>query len=61
MRHAGIALPSQCTLRAYTHCFKAATGFQKGADEQLLLAFRVLTCEEWQKYVIDEMYIRYAN
>ena len=57
----GIALPSQRTLRDYTHCFEAATGFIKGADNQLLLASKVLTCEEWQKYVvllIDEMYIR---
>ena len=38
LHETGIALPSQRTLRDYTHCFKAATGFQKGADDQLLLA-----------------------
>ena len=65
LRETGIALPSQHTLRDYTHCFEAATVFIKGgADDQLLLASRVLTCEEWQKCVlllIDEMYISYAN
>ena len=62
LREGGIALPSQRTLRDYTYCCKAVTGFSKGVDEQLLLASKVLTCETWQKYVIilvDEMYIRY--
>ena len=61
LRESGIALPSQRTLRDYTHCCKAATGFSKDVDQQLVLASRILTCEEWQKYVfvlVDEMYIR---
>lgn len=64
LRETGIALPSQRTLRDYTHCFKAGTGFSNNVDGQLVLASKVLTCEEWEKYVvvlIDEMYIRYAN
>lgn len=63
MRDSGIALPSQRTLRDYTHCFKAATGFSKDVDQQLILASKILTCEEWKKNVVvlvDEMYIRYS-
>ena len=64
LRESGIALPSQRTLRDYTHSCKAATGFSKHVDQQLVLASRILSCEEWQKYVVvlvDEMYIRYAK
>ena len=64
LRESSIALPSQRTLRDYTHCCKAASGFSKDVDQQLVLASRILTCEEWQKYVVvlvDEMYIRYAK
>lgn len=60
LRDSGIALPSQRTLRDYTHCFF----FSKDVDQQLVLASRILTCEEWEKYVVvlvDEMYIRYAK
>ena len=45
-----------------TRLHKSATGFSSGVDQQLLLASKVLTCEEWKKYVvvlIDEMQIRY--
>ena len=63
LREGGIALPSQRTLRDYTYSCKAKTGFSNAVDQQLLLASRILTCEEWQKYVVilvDEMYIRYV-
>ena len=64
LRDSGIALPSQRTLRDYTHHCKAATGFSKEVDEQLVLASRILTCDKWQTYVVvlvDEMYIRYGK
>ena len=64
LRESGIVLPSQHTLRDYIHCYKAATGFSKDVDQQLVFASKILTCEEWQKYVIvlvDEMYIWYAK
>ena len=62
LREGGIALPSQHTLRYYTYCCKVVTGFSNEVDQQLVLSSKVLTCEEWQKYVVllvDEMYIRY--
>ena len=37
------------------------TGFSNEVDQQLVIASQILTCEEWQKYVVllvDEMYIR---
>ena len=61
-RDAGLFLPSQRTLRDYTYCTKSATGFSSSVDEQLLLASKVMTCKEWEKYVVvlvDEMHIRY--
>lgn len=61
LREAGLFLPSQRTLRDYTYCTKSATGFSSEVDQQLLLASKVLTCKEWEKYVVvltDEMYIR---
>ena len=64
LRDSGIALPSQRTLRDYTHCFKVATGFSKDVDQQLMLASQILTCEEWKKNVVvlvDEMYLRYSK
>lgn len=61
LRDAGLFLPSQRTLRDYTYCTKTSTGFSSDVDQQLLLASKVLTCKEWEKYVvvlIDEMHIR---
>ena len=46
LRDAGLFLPSQRTLRDYTYCTKSATGFSSSVDQQLLLASKVLTCEE---------------
>ena len=64
LHDAGLFLPSQRTLRDYTYCTKSATGFSSSVDQQLLLASKVLTCAEWEKYVvvlIDEMHIRYMH
>ena len=54
-------LPSQRTLRDYTHFVKAAPGFSLEVDQQLMTAASINTLEEWQKCVIlllDEMHIR---
>ena len=62
LRDAGLCLPSQRTLREYTYSTTTGTGFSSSVDHQLLLASKVMTCKEWEKYVvvlIDEMYIRY--
>lgn len=56
-----IALPSQRTLRDYTHHFEAKVGFSEEVDKQLLDHPDVRDAEEWKRYVIlllDEMYIR---
>ena len=42
---------------------KSVTRFSSSVDEQLLLASKVLTCQEWEEYMvvlIDEMHIRYV-
>ena len=56
-----ISLPSQRTLRDYTHCFEAKIGFSDDVDHMLMNAAKLSSCEEYQKYVgilIDEMHIR---
>ena len=56
-----IHLPSQRTLRDYSHCVKASAGYSSDVDLQLIRAANILTCPEWHKFVIlliDEMYIR---
>ena len=53
-----ISLPSQRTLREYTHCVKSTIGFSTKVDNQLIQA---IGHQEWEKFVIllmDEMYIR---
>ena len=63
LRDAGLFLPSQRTLRDYTYYTKSVTGFSSSVDEQLLLASKVLTCQEWEDYMvvlIDEMHVRYV-
>ena len=52
LRDPGIALPTQCTLGDYRICC-SSNGVLQGSssDQQLLLASRALTCEEWRKYV----------
>ena len=56
-----ISLPSQTTLRDYTHHIKAEPGFSGNVDIQLCNATKLGECEEWQKHVIlliDEMHIK---
>ena len=56
-----VKLPSQRTLRDYTHYVRALPGFLADVDEQLIEAAKLSTCEEFQKYVVlvmDEMHIK---
>ena len=56
-----IKLPSQRTLRDYTHYVSAATGFSTAIDKQLAAAADIDNCSEKDKYtviVMDEMYIK---
>ena len=56
-----ITLPSQRTLRDYTHYIKAAPGFAAEVDQQLMDVAKLQSCQEWEKCVIiilDEMHIR---
>lgn len=56
-----ISLPSQRTLRDYTHYVNAAVGFSDELDLQLSRAAKIDSCEEYQKCVVmlmDEMYIK---
>ena len=56
-----IALPSQRTLRDYTHHVKAYTGFSVEVDQQLAQAGKLTTCKEHEKLVVlllDEMHVR---
>ena len=62
LRQSGcLVLPSQRTLRDYTHYIKAATGFSAEVDKQLMQAASMKTCKEWEKcmiLLIDEMHIK---
>ena len=56
-----IRLPSQRTLRDYTHFVTTSTGFSDEVDIQLALAADVDHCPEREKYtaiIFDEMYIK---
>ena len=56
-----IRLPSQRTLRDYTHHTKATVGFSKEVDKQLQVAAKMSSCPEREKCVIiimDEMHLR---
>jgi hypothetical protein len=56
-----ISLPSQRTLRDYTHYVSASVGFSDEVDVQLGRAAKIESCEEYQKCVImlmDEMYVK---
>ena len=56
-----ITLPSQRTLRDYTHHYKPGTGFSAAVDTQLYNAARLDVCEERDKCIIlllDEMYVK---
>lgn len=61
MRQSGIILPSQRTLRDYTHCVNGNPGFSSEVDEQLCLSVGLDKYEDWQKHVIilmDEVHIK---
>ena len=62
MRTAGfILLPSERTLRDYTHYFKEKPGFQKEVNQQLMKEARISELDEIQKHVVvafDEMRIK---
>ncbi len=56
-----IALPSQRSLRDYTHHFQSKCGFSEEVDQQLVAHPDVRGAEHWTRYVIlflDEMHIR---
>lgn len=62
LRESGIMqLPSERTLRDYTHYVPPQTGFQDGVPEQLAREAKLDELEEWQKFVclaFDEMKIK---
>ena len=43
------SLPSQRTLRDYSHCIKASAGFSDEVDMQLVRAPEVANAQEWQR------------
>ena len=62
LRESGlIQLPSEQTLRDYTHYVPPQTGFQDGVPEKLASEAELDEIEEWQKFVrltYDEMKIK---
>ncbi len=62
LRESGcIYLPSQCTLRYYTNCVRAGSGFSSEVDSLLMNTAKVTTSHDWQKLVVlllDEMHIK---
>ena len=56
-----VKLPSQRTLRDYTHCVTSSAGFSADVDRYLLKVANIRECAQFQKnvaMVIDEMYIK---
>lgn len=56
-----LSLPSQRTLRDYTHYIKSTCGFSDDIDEDLMHVAEYSSLEEWQKCVsliIDEVHIK---
>ena len=56
-----LKLPSQCTMRDYTHYIEAECGFSVEVDIMLLKAAKIESCPDRDKCTIvllDEMYIR---
>ena len=56
-----LQLPSQHTLRDYTHCIESRAGFSAEVDHLLMQAANLASCQEWQRLVIlllDEMHIK---
>ena len=61
IRQSGISLPSQRTLRDFSHHIQAKPGFSSEVDSQLCQSAQIEKCEEWQKHVIvllDEMHVK---
>ena len=62
MRNTGcIKLPSQRTLRDYTHHLECGAGFSTGVDTQLYNAAKLDSCNERDRYVmllLDEMHVK---
>ena len=62
LRYSGvISLPSQRTLRDYTHCVQACSGFSAEVDEHLSAAMKLASCKDHEKQVVlllDEMHAR---
>ena len=62
MRESGvIKLPSQRTLKDYTHYIQATPGFSPKVDQQFMEAAEIATCPEFKKYVfllLDEMHVK---
>ena len=62
MRDSGfIKLPSERTLRDYTHWTKVSSGFQPSSFEYLLKEMKYEELEDWQKFVVllhDEVKIK---
>jgi hypothetical protein len=56
-----IYLPSERTLREYTHCINASFGFSNELDEQLINDAKISKLEDYKRHVCllgDEMYIK---
>ena len=56
-----IALPSQRSLRDYTHAFREKYGFSAESDQQLVSHPDVRGVEDWKRHVVlllDEMHIK---
>ena len=56
-----LSLPSQRTLRDYTHYATVTSGFSMAVDQQLIDAAHIGTCEDRKKCVVllmDEMHIK---
>ena len=56
-----LRLPSQRTLRDYTHVIKPSSGFSNDIDEMIVKEAKLAKCKEWEKHVVlifDEMHIK---
>lgn len=56
-----LVLPSERTLRDYTHCFESKAGFDDELDKQLMKEAQVDTIQDFQKYVclvFDEVRVK---
>lgn len=62
LRDSGVlCLPSQRTVRDYSHCIKAEPGFSVEVDRQIYQAASMASCPPWHKVVsllLDEMHIK---